>query len=160
MKITYITGATSTGKTTYSHCICTNEIIISLDALSKALRFTFNDFKLYTDKVSIRPSINNDYFLGFVKTYIDYLSTDYPDKNIIVEGCHFTPDEFLSVFPNAIIIALGITNKTVALKQINKREWMSNLDQSVKNEYVHQIVNYSLELKKKQDKYKYIEFMS
>ena len=65
MKITYITGATCTGKTTYANSICNDEIIISLDALSKAIRFTFDDFKLYTDKVSIRPTINNDKFLNF-----------------------------------------------------------------------------------------------
>lgn len=147
MKITYITGATCTGKTTYAQNICDNEIIVSLDALSKALRFTFDDFKLYTDKVSIRPTVNNDKFLHFVKTYIDYLYIDYPNKNIIVEGCHFTPDEFLSVFPNAKIIALGITDKMTALKQINKRDWMSKLDNDIKTEYVNQIVKYSNKLK-------------
>ena len=116
MKITYITGATCTGKTTYANGICNDEIIISLDALSKAIRFTFDDFKLYTTgKVSIRPTVNNDKFLNFVKTYIDYLSVDYPDRNIIIEGCHFTPNEFLSAFPNAQIIVLGITDKLLAL---------------------------------------------
>lgn len=147
MNITYITGATSTGKTTYAKSISDNEIIISLDALSKALRFTFDDFELYTDKVSVRPTVNNDKFLHFVKTYIDYLYIDYPNKNIIVEGCHFTPDEFLSVFPNAKIIALGITDKMTALKQINKRDWMSKLDNDIKTEYVNQIVKYSNKLK-------------
>lgn len=148
MKITYITGATCTGKTTYAQNICNNEIIISLDALSKAIRFTFDDFKLYTaDKVSIRPTVNNDKFLNFVKTYIDYLSVDYSDRNIIIEGCHFTPNEFLSAFPNAQIIVLGITDKSTALKQINKKEWMKKLDDDVKNEYVNQIVKYSRELK-------------
>lgn len=147
MNITYITGATSTGKTTYAKSISDNEIIISLDALSKALRFTFDDFELYTDKVSVRPTVNNDKFLHFVKTYIDYLYIDYPNKNIIVEGCHFTPDEFLSVFTNAKIIALGITDKMTALKQINKRDWMSKLDNDIKTEYVNQIVKYSNKLK-------------
>ena len=68
MNIIYITGATSTGKTTYTKSIFNNEIIVSLDALSKACRFTFDDFKLYTDKVSIKPTVNNDIFLKFVKT--------------------------------------------------------------------------------------------
>ena len=158
MKITYIPGATCTGKTTYAQNICDNEIIISLDALSKALRFTFDDFKLYTiGKVSIRPTVNNDKFLNFVKTYIDYLSVDYPDRNIIIEGCHFTPNEFLSAFPNAQIIALGITNKSTALKQINKKEWIKKLDNDVKNEYVNQIVKYSNELKNEPN-IEYIEF--
>ena len=158
MEIIYITGATSTGKTTYARNICNDEIIISLDALSKAIRFTFDDFKLYNaNKVSIRPTINNDKFLNFVKTYIDYLFVDYPDKNIIIEGCHFTPNEFLSAFPNAQIIALGITNKSTALKQINKKEWMKKLDDDVKNEYVNQIVKYSNELKNEPN-IEYIEF--
>lgn len=159
MKITYITGATCTGKTTYAQNRYDNEIIISLDALSKAIRFTFDDFKLYTaDKVSIRPTINNDKFLNFVKTYMDYLSVDYPDRNIIIEGCHFTPNEFLSAFPNAQIVVLGITDKSTALKQINKKEWMRNLDNDLKNEYVNQIIEYSNELKNSNNKY-YIEII-
>lgn len=156
MNITYITGATSTGKTTYANNICNNEIIISLDALSKALRFTFDDFELYTDKVSIRPTVNNN-FLQFVKNYIDYLSIDYNDKNIIVEGCHFTPNEFLSIFPNAKIITFGITDRTVALKQINKKDWMPKLDNDIKLEYVNQIVEYSMKLKNEPN-IEYIEF--
>ena len=158
MKITYITGATCTGKTTYAKSICNNEIIISLDALSKALRFTFDDFKLYTaDKVSIRPTVNNDKFLNFVKTYIDYLSVDYPDRNIIIEGCHFTPKEFLSAFSNSKVIALGITDKMTALKQMNKRDWMSKLDNDIKTEFVNQIVKYSANLKYSKAIFKYIE---
>lgn len=160
MKITYITGATCTGKTTYAQNICDNEIIISLDALSKAIRFTFDDFKLYTTgKVSIRPTVNNDKFFHFVKTYINYLSIDYNDKNIIVEGCHFTPKEFLSAFPNAQIIALGITDKMTALKQINERDWMSKLENDIKMEYVNQIVEYSKELKNEPN-IEYIEFVN
>ena len=160
MKVTYITGATSTGKTTYAKNICNDEIIVSLDALSKAIRFTFDNFKLYTaDKVSIRPTVNNDKLLNFVKTYIDYLSVDYPDRNIIIEGCHFTPKEFLSAFPNAQIIALGITDKMTALKQINERDWMSKLENDIKMEYVNQIVEYSKELKNEPN-IEYIEFVN
>lgn len=158
MNITYITGATCTGKTTYAQNICDNEIIISLDALSKALRFTFDDFKLYTaDKVSIRPTVNNDKFLNFVKTYVDYLSVDYSDRNIIIEGCHFTPKEFLAAFPNSKVIALGITDKMTALKQMNKRDWMSKLENDIKTEYVNQIVEYSANLKNSKAIFKYIE---
>ena len=158
MEIIYITGATSTGKTTYARNICNDEIIVSLDALSKAIRFTFDNFKLYTaDKVSIRPTVNNDKFLNFVKTYIDYLSVDYPDRNIIIEGCHFTPKEFLSAFPNSKVIALGITDKMTTLKQINERDWMSKLENDIKMEYVYQIVEYSKELKNEPN-IKYIEF--
>lgn len=160
MEIIYITGATSTGKTTYARNICNDEIIVSLDALSKAIRFTFDDFKLYTaDKVSIRPTVNNDKFLNVVKTYIDYLSIDYNDKNIIVEGCHFTPKEFLSAFPNSKVIALGITDIMTALKQINERDWMSKLENDIKMEYVNQIVEYSKELKNEPN-IEYIEFVN
>lgn len=160
MEIIYITGATSTGKTTYARNICNDEIIISLDALSKAIRFTFDDFKLYTaDKVSIRPTVNNDKFFHFVKTYLNYLSIDYNDKNIIVEGCHFTPKEFLSAFPNSKVIALGITDKMTALKQINERDWMSKLENDIKMEYVNQIVEYSKELKNEPN-IEYIEFVN
>lgn len=72
---------------------------------------------------------------------------DYPNTNLVVECCHFTPSEFLSVFPNAKVIALGITDETIAMTQINKRDWMSKLNETVKKEYVSQIVAYSLELK-------------
>lgn len=158
MEIIYITGATSTGKTTYARNICNDEIIVSLDALSKAIRFTFDDFKLYNaNKVSIRPTVNNDKFFHFVKTYINYLSIDYNDKNIIVEGCHFTPKEFLSAFPNSKVIALGITDKMTALNQINERDWMSKLENDIKMEYVNQIVEYSKELKNEPN-IEYIEF--
>lgn len=158
MEIIYITGATSTGKTTYARNICNDEIIVSLDALSKAIRFTFDDFKLYNaNKVSIRPTVNNDKFFHFVKTYINYLSIDYNDKKIIVEGCHFTPKEFLSAFPNSKVIALGITDKMTALNQINERDWMSKLENDIKMEYVNQIVEYSKELKNEPN-IEYIEF--
>ena len=160
MEIIYITGATSTGKTTYARNICNDEIIVSLDALSKAIRFTFDNFKLYNaNKVSIRPTVNNDKFFHFVKTYINYLSIDYNDKNIIVEGCHFTPKEFLSVFPNSKVIALGITDKMTALNQINERDWMSKLENDIKMEYVNQIVEYSKELKNEPN-IEYIEFVN
>lgn len=99
MTLTYITGATSTGKTTYVRNLNANAAILSLDAFSKSVRYAFNDFKMYTDEISIRPTINNDKFLLLVKKYIECFMVDYPDTDLIVEGCHFTPDEFLSVFP-------------------------------------------------------------
>lgn len=73
MKITYITGATSTGKTSLAKNFYRKSTIISLDALSKSLRLVFDDFKLYTDEVSIRPNINNEKFLFFVQEYIKCL---------------------------------------------------------------------------------------
>lgn len=157
MKLIYITGPTSTGKTTLANRISNNASVLSLDAFSKSVRFAFDDFKLYTDKISIRPSINNDKFLLLIKNYIDCFANDYPDKTLVVEGCHFTPGEFLDVYPDAEVIAIGITDESKALKQINKRDWMSNLDMSIQNEYVRQIVKYSLELKANQGKYRYVE---
>ena len=40
-----------------------------------------------------------------------------------------------------------LSDRTVALKQINKRDWMSKLDNAIKMEYVNQIVEYSKQLK-------------
>lgn len=108
-------------------------------------------------RLSIRPTVNNDKFLNFVKTYIDYLSVDYPDRNIIIEGCHFTPNEFLPAFSNAQIIALGITEISTALNQINKKDWMKKLDDDIKNEYANQIVEYSANIKNNKVIFKYIE---
>lgn len=158
MKLTYITGASSTGKTTLANKISGNATILSLDALSKSVRFVFDDFKLYTAEISVKPTINNDKFLSLVAKYVECFMNDYPDKDLIIEGCHFTPDEFLSVFPQAKIIALGIMDKKTALAQINKRDWMSKLDECIKNEYADKIVEYSLQLKEEQNKYKYIEY--
>ncbi len=157
MKLIYITGPTSTGKTTLANQVSNQTSVLSLDAFSKSVRFVFDDFKLYTDEISIRPSINNDKFLLLIKNYIDCFAKDYSDKTLVVEGCHFSPEEFLKVYPEAEVIAIGITDKSKALKQINKRDWMSKLDESIKNEYVNQIVKYSLELKANQGKYKYVE---
>ncbi len=158
MRLIYITGPTSVGKSTFANKICDGATVISLDALSKSVREVFDGFKLYTDEISVRPVINNDKFLSLTEKYIKYFVNDFPDKTLVVEGCHFTPEEFLSVFPNAEVTALGITDSEVAMKQINKREWMSKLDRSVKKEYVNKIVEYSFLLKKNQGKYKYIEF--
>lgn len=158
MNLLYITGPTSVGKTTLANKIGNNATIISLDAFSKSIRFVFNDFKLYSGKVSILPNINNDKFLQLVKIYIDYFIKDYPNKELIVEGCHFTPNDFLSIFPNANIIAIGITDKQTAFQQICKKDWIAGLDEMVKDEYVNQIVEYSVNLKENQGKYKYFEF--
>lgn len=155
MGLTYITGATSTGKTTLANKISSNATILSLDSFSKSVRCIFKDFKLYTSEISIRPTVNNDKFLSLIVKYVECFTNDYPNKDLIVEGCHFTPDEFLSVFEHAKVIALGITDKKTALAQINKKDWMSMLDESVKNEYADKIVEYSLQLKNKQSKGKY-----
>ena len=44
-----------------------------------------------------------------------------------------------------------------ALKQMNKRDWMSKLENDIKMEYVNQIVEYSANLKNSKAIFKYIE---
>lgn len=158
MNLKFIVGATGCGKTTLAQHISNTDVIISLDAFSKSIRYVFPDFKLYGKDISIKPTKNCDIFLDLVSKYIQCFISDYPDKDIIIEGCHFTPQEILIRFPNSKIIALGITDSSKALSQINKRDWMSGLDDSVKFEYVRQIVEYSLMLKCNADKYLYLEF--
>lgn len=157
MKLIYITGATSCGKSTLANQIAKDATIFSLDAFSKSVRFVFHDFKLYNSNVHIRPVVNNDRFLQLVKKYIDSFFDDYPNRVMIVEGCHFTPEEFINQFPYAKIICLGITKKSRALEQINKRDWMSKLSEDIKRQYVNQLVEYSSELKENASYYKYFD---
>lgn len=158
MNLKFIIGAASCGKTSLAQRICYDDIIISLDAFSKSIRTVFPNFQLYSDCISVRPSVNGDIFFDLVSKYINCFVKDYPDKNIIIEGCHFTPQEIFSEFPNAKIVALGITDKSKALLQIDKKDWMSKLDNSVKLRYAEQIVEYSLRLKNNADNYLYLEF--
>ncbi len=158
MKLVFIVGATSCGKTTFVNTNYQNKNILSLDALSKSVRSVFTDFKLYDKNICIKPSVNSDKFLNLVKKYVECFFYDYPNETLVVEGCHFAPTELLTAFPDAKIIALGITDKDIALSQINKKDWMAKLKDSEKIAYVDLIVNYSLELKKNQGDYQYIEF--
>ncbi|MGN1117356.1 MAG: hypothetical protein ACI4RU_01985 [Acutalibacteraceae bacterium] len=160
MKLIYITGATSCGKSTLANKMADNADILSLDAFSKSVRSVFPDFRLYGDGIFVRPTVNNDRFLALVKKYIEVYFADYPDRTLIVEGCHFMPDEFLGIFPSAEVIALGITDRATALCQINKRGWMQKLDDEKKEEYVTKIVEYSTALRQTHGKYEYREFLS
>lgn len=160
MNLIYITGATCTGKTTLANKIGKNSTIISLDAFSKSIRFNFGDFELYDKEIAIKPTINNDRLLNIIKDYITCLKNDYPKINIIVEGCHFTPDEFICAFPEMNkIIALGITDFKMALSRINQKGWIKNLDVCTKAQYAEKIIEYSLFLKEKVSikNYTYIE---
>ena len=65
--------------------------------------------------------------------------------------------EIFSKFPKAKIDAIGITDKSKSLLQINKKDWISKLDDSVKLKYAEQIVEYSLMLKNTAEKYLYLE---
>lgn len=157
MNLIYITGATCTGKTTLANKIGKNSTIISLDAFSKSIRL---NFELYDKEIAIKPTINNDRFLNIIKDYTTCLKNNYPKINIIVEGCHFTPDEFICTFPETNkIIALRITDFKMALSRINQKGWMKNLDDGVKTQYAEKIVEYSLFLKEKAsiENYTYIE---
>lgn len=158
MKLIYITGAPCCGKTTLANRLIKQEdaAVLSFDAFSKAVRYAFPDFKLYTDEISIRPSLNVNIFIDLIEKYINCYFDDY-DNTLIVEGCHFTLDEFFQKFPESKIIALGIREKENALKQINKKEWMRNLSDERKNIYVNQIVEYSDYLKVNAGKYLYYD---
>lgn len=159
MNLIYITGASCCGKSTLADKMSRqydNATILSLDAFSKSIRSVFTDFKLYTDEISIKPIINNDKFLMLVKKYIECYFDDY-NHVLIVEGCHFTPEEFMNEFPVAKVIALGIRGKEKALQQINKKAWMAGLNESIKNEYSEKISEYSGSLKENPKNYFYFD---
>ena len=122
MNLIYITGASCCGKSTLADKMSRqydNATILSLDAFSKSIRYVFTDFKLYTDEVSIKPTINNDRFLMLVKKYIECYFADY-NNTLIVEGCHFTPEGFMNEFHVAKVIALGLRNTPVLLKKMQR----------------------------------------
>ncbi len=159
MNLIYITGAPCCGKSTLADQIFRkhNDItILSLDAFSKSIRYVFTEFKLYTDEISVKPTINNDEFFKLVKKYIDCYHDDY-NHTLLVEGCHFTPEEFMNVFPDAKVIALGITSKEKALQQINKKAWMAGLTESIKKEYSGKIIEYSCYLNENAKNYLYYD---
>ncbi len=151
MNIIYLTGAPRCGKTTLANKIAKEHeciSVLSLDALSKSVRNTFSDFKLYSENPVIQPDLNRDKFLSLAKAYADCFVADYPCLTLIIEGCHFMPDEFLSVYPNAEIIALGINSGVdTALKAVNTSDWMKTLDENIKLEYAKKIFEYSAFLK-------------
>ncbi|MBQ5994989.1 MAG: hypothetical protein IJL63_03930 [Clostridia bacterium] len=160
MKLIYITGAPRCGKTTLAKKMATelNCSIFSLDAFSKSIRNTFCDFKLYGDDISIRPVINNDIFLKLVADYTNNYSIDYENHTLIVEGCHFTPEEFKSKFANAEIIALGRTGATdEIIDAIKQKDWMHNLPDEIILQYAKLIKEYSIKLKSEAHFYEYIE---
>ena len=114
---------------------------------------------MYSGKISIQPDINKAEYLSLAEIYIRCFQNDFPAVNLIVEGCHFTPNEFLEVFPEAKIICLGITDSLSSIiNAINDSEWMSALDDKTKLEYANQILTYSMKMKSSDsDKFLYFE---
>lgn len=157
--IIYITGAPRCGKTTLANILDEkNSSLLSLDAFSKSIRSVFTDFKLYSKPVCIQPDINREIFLQLVEIYVRNFLNDYKDKTLIVEGCHFTPEEFKAKFPDSKIICLGRTRSKENIENaIITKSWMSNLPQEVMNEYADKIYSYSLALKQKESEYLYFE---
>lgn len=147
--IIYITGAPRCGKTTLAKNLTDeNTSLLSLDALSKSLRSVFSDFKLYSGKVCIKPDINEGRFLEFVNKYVYSFFNDYPNQTLIIEGCHFTPDEFRMKFPESKIICLGRTkSENDIIKAIMTKNWMAELNENTISEYARQIYNYSRKLR-------------
>ncbi|MGN1328945.1 MAG: hypothetical protein ACI4V4_04520 [Eubacterium sp.] len=157
--LVYITGAPRCGKTTLTNHIANeNTSILSLDSLSKSVRGAFTDFQLYDGDVLIQPNVNNDIFLKLVMIYCSTFFNDYPNKTLIVEGCHFTPKEFETVFPKAKIICVGLVSIDEIISSINSSEWMSDLPEKTKIEYAEKIRHYSKAMKKYTAKnYRYFE---
>lgn len=159
MNIVYITGAARCGKTTLAEKLIDNNIsILSLDAFSKSVRSVFSDFILYSGAVCIQPDTNREKFLELVCKYTINFFNDFPYHTLLIEGCHFTPNEFLSKFPDSRIICLGRTaSKEDIVKAIITKDWMADLPRKIINEYAEKIYNYSLGLKENEKEYLYFE---
>lgn len=157
--VIYITGAPRCGKTTLANMLDDKSIsIFSLDAFSKSVRSVFKDFKLYSEPVCIQPNINREIFLELVEVYVSNFLNDYKDKKLVVEGCHFSPEEFRMKFPDSKIICLGRTkSKEDIINAVNRKSWMSALSQEVIDEYAEKIYRYSLVLKENDEEYLYFE---
>lgn len=146
--LVYITGAPRCGKTALANQIKNeNASILSLDALSKSVRGVFKDFRLYEGDVLIQPNVNKDNFLELVRLYCISFFSDFPDKTLIVEGCHFTPDEFRRIFPKAKIICVGSESKDEIISSINNSKWISELREKTKLEFAEKIIEYSKAMK-------------
>lgn len=157
--LVYITGAPRCGKTTLAGRLNLDDgSILSLDALSKSVRGVFTDFKLYDDETRIQPNVNKSVFMELVQFYILSYLSDYPYSTLIVEGCHFTPEEFKSSFPDSKIICLGRTKSLDEIKKaIVTKPWMAELPAEKMNSYAEKIYNYSLAVKQNAKEYLYFE---
>ena len=157
--IIYITGAPRCGKTTLANKLKREKIsVLSLDAFSKSIRSVFNDFKLYSNRVCIQPDINRDKFLELIHKYSVNFFDDFPEHILLIEGCHFTPNEFIERFPNSKIICLGRTKPIIDIKKaIMTKEWMSKLSEERINEYTRLIYEYSKNYCNSCGKYLYFE---
>lgn len=74
MNLKFIVGATGCGKTTLAQHISNTDVIISLDAFSKSIRYVFPDFKLYGKDISIKPTKIVIYFLTWYQNIFSVLS--------------------------------------------------------------------------------------
>ncbi|MCC8073416.1 MAG: hypothetical protein LIO62_04750 [Clostridiales bacterium] len=162
MKIIYISGAPRCGKTILANKIAkeySNVSVLSLDSLSKSVRFVFPNFKLYTEKIAVEPDTNKDKFLKLLQIYVSNFFADFPNLTLLIEGCHFTPSEILSVYPNAKVICLGInTSISDALEAVNTSDWMRSLDENTRLEYAKKIFDYSNKARSlANDKYLYFD---
>lgn len=157
--VIYITGAPRCGKTTLANMLVDKSIsIFSLDAFSKSVRSVFKNFKLYSKSVCIQPDINREIFLELTEIYVSNFLNDYKDKKLIVEGCHFTPEEFKMKFPDSKIICLGRTeSKEDIINAISTKSWMSHLSKEVIIEYADKIYDYSLAMRENENGYLYVE---
>lgn len=155
----YITGAPRCGKTTLANELTNeNNVVFSLDAFSKSIRSVFSDFKLYAKPICIRPDTNKETFLELVSAYIKNFQKDYPEIDFIVEGCHFTPQEFKAAFYESKIVCLGRTkSKENIINAIKSKDWMATLNREAINEYADLIYDYSHQLRKNCSGYLYFE---
>lgn len=135
-------------------------IVISLDSLTKALKFTFPETGI-TEKSRVTDISKK--ILPFIIQYLKDLQYDYPQKNYIIEGIQLNPDDFIneSFFENTTVVCLGYPNASVedifyAIREHDKKLPYSYSKDLSNEELLHKIkffISYSKFLKKKCIKY-------
>lgn len=153
-----ILGQPRCGKTTIAKKLGTMGFnIIGLDEIRQAFKDCLPEIDIY--KQGTETEINEKYeniYLTFVKSYIYNFNKKYPNVNNVIEGMEITLRKAKELFPNSLIIGLGVItdNKDKFIGEIRyysrhtEHDWTKDLSILELEELVDRIINYSIENRK------------